>query len=76
MASLSVATESAQGVHVEPRFEEWDGHGDLVDYIHSLNFHRRHLSVTQKACIGVGYKRELQETVKPGRPEINSGNNS
>lgn len=65
-----------QGVIVELRFQEWDGSGDLVSLIHSLNFHRRHLSVTQKACIGVGYKRELQKTVKPGRPENNCGNNT
>ena len=57
-----------RGVIVEPRFQEWDGCGDLVSLIHSLNFHRRHLNVTQKACIGVGYKRELQETLKPGNP--------
>ena len=64
-----------RGVIAEPRFQEWDGCGDLVSLIHSLNFHRRHLSVTQKACIGVGYKRELQETVKQGqRTDLTSGN--
>jgi len=50
------------------RFEEWDGRGDLVALIHSLNFHRRHLSVSQKAKISVGYKHELQQTMKPGNP--------
>jgi len=34
--------------------------------VNSLNFHRRHLSVTQKACISVGYKKEIQETVEHG----------
>lgn len=63
--------------------EEWDGCGDLVGLIHSLNFHRRHLSVSQKAKVGVGYKRELQETVKQGNPTganqyspRNGGNNT
>ena len=36
----------------------------------------RPLSVTPKACIGVGYKREIQEIVKPGRPENNCGNSA
>ena len=36
----------------------------------------RPLSVTPKACIGVGYKREIQEVVKPGRPENNCGNSA
>ena len=66
-----------QGVIVEPHFMEWDKRGDLVSLIHSLNFHRRHLSVSQKACIGVGYKRELQETVRQGqRTDLTYGNNS
>ena len=55
-----------QGVIVEPHFTEWDGRGDLVSLIHSLNFYRRHLSVTQKACIGVGYKKQIQSGVKQG----------
>ena len=68
---------AGRGVIAEPRFQEWDGCGDLVSLIHSLNFHRRHLSVSQKACIGVGYKRELQQTVRQGqRTDLTYGNNS
>ena len=66
---------AGRGVIAEPRFQEWDGCGDLVSLIHSLNFYRRHLSVSQKACIGVGYKRELQQTVRQGqRTDLTSGN--
>ena len=35
---------------VEPRFEDFDG-GDLVGFVLSSNFHRRHLSPGQQALI-------------------------
>lgn len=36
---------------VEPEFTYWDGNGSLVEYVVSLNLHRRHLSSIQ--CAGV-----------------------
>jgi hypothetical protein len=33
---------------------------DPAAFVHSVNFHRRHLTATQKACIGVGYKEQLR----------------
>jgi phage N-6-adenine-methyltransferase len=60
------------GTVIELRCVTYDG-ADPVGFVHSVNFHRRHLSVTQKACIGVEYKRRFQEEIKPGRP---SGDNS
>lgn len=43
-----------------PEYEEWSGTGSLIDYIISVNLHRRHLSVEQKAMLGA----ELAEMKK------------
>jgi hypothetical protein len=37
--------------HVDPHFETWDGTGSLVDLVLSLNLHRRHLTVGQRALV-------------------------
>lgn len=36
---------------VEPRFVEWDGEGNLVDLVVSLNLRRRHMDETQRAKV-------------------------
>ena len=36
---------------VEPRFVEWTGTGSIVDWIISINIHRRHLTDQQRAMI-------------------------
>jgi len=36
---------------VDPTYCTWKGKGSLVDFIMSLNLHRRHLTVSQKACV-------------------------
>lgn len=38
-------------VGIEPRFQEWDQKGTLVDFVLSLNLKRRHLTSTQKAMV-------------------------
>jgi hypothetical protein len=37
---------------IEPRFREWEGAGSLVALVLSLNLQRRHLTPSQKACVG------------------------
>lgn len=38
-------------IGLEPVYREWDGDGDPIDYVLSLNLHRRHLNETQRAVI-------------------------
>jgi hypothetical protein len=43
---------ACQEVGVEPSFRTWDGKGSLVDFVLSLNLHRRHLTSGQQGAIG------------------------
>lgn len=43
--------QACQELGVEPRFQEWNGDGDLLAFILSANLHRRHLSESQRALI-------------------------
>ena len=36
---------------IEPRTREWDGAGSLLEFVISLNLHRRHLKESQRAMI-------------------------
>jgi len=44
---------------VEPTFTEWSGTGSLIQWIISVNLHRRHLSDTQRALISAKIAQEL-----------------
>lgn len=44
---------ACQELGVTPDFDEWDGNGSLVDYVLSLNLHRRHLTPSQRAACAV-----------------------
>jgi len=49
---------------IEPRFREWDGNGSLVQFVVSLNLHRRHLTSSQKAVVALDIERLLAEEAK------------
>lgn len=49
---------------VEPRFREWDGKGSLVQFVLSLNLHRRHLNAGQRAAVAVEIEPMLAEELE------------
>jgi ParB-like chromosome segregation protein Spo0J len=49
---------------VEPRYREWDGNGSLVEFVVSLNVHRRHLNSGQKAVIALKLESQLAKEAK------------
>ena len=49
---------------IEPRIQEWDGHGDLVAFVISQNLHRRHLSEPQRAIVAARLKQPLAEAAR------------
>jgi N6-adenosine-specific RNA methylase IME4/ParB-like chromosome segregation protein Spo0J len=49
---------------VEPRTRTWDGRGSLVEFVVSLNLHRRHLTASQKAMVALTVEAHLAEEAK------------
>lgn len=49
---------------VQPRFQTWDGSGSLVDFVLSLNLHRRHLNQSQKAVIALRVEEQCAAEAK------------
>ena len=48
----------------EPRFRTWGGDGSVVEFVWSMNFHRRHLTSSQKAAVAVGMLPLLEAEAK------------
>jgi DNA modification methylase/ParB-like chromosome segregation protein Spo0J len=51
-------------IGIEPQFREWDGDGSLVEFVVSLNLHRRHLSSGQRAACGSEIEERLAVEAK------------
>ena len=49
---------------VAPTFRRWHGSGSLTQFVLSLNLHRRHLTSSQLACVGVEVLPWLEEEAK------------
>ena len=42
---------ACERIGVEPTYTQWDGRGSPVDLVLSLNLHRRHLTISQRAIV-------------------------
>ncbi|HEY9415135.1 MAG TPA: ParB/RepB/Spo0J family partition protein, partial [Pseudonocardia sp.] len=54
---------------VEPRTRQWDGRGSLVEFVVSLNLHRRHLDKGQRAIVALSIEERLAEEAKERQRE-------
>jgi len=57
--------------NVEPRYQEWGGgtYNELVTFVVSLNLHRRHLTSSQRAVVGLNIKRQLEPLAREKQRE-------
>lgn len=62
-------------IGVEPVVDKWDGKGSLVDFVMSMNFHRRQLSTSQRAMVGAKISHIFKEDAKR-RSLANQNNNT
>ena len=54
---------------VEPRFQTWDGEGSLIQFVVSLNLHRRHLTSSQRAASAAEALAQLKVEAKARQSE-------
>ena len=54
---------------IEPKYRTWDGKGSLTQFVVSLNLHRRHLSVEQRAAVAVKMLPMLEAEAKERQVE-------
>jgi len=43
--------KACKELKIKPEFREWNGEGNLIDFVISLNLHRRHLTESQRAMV-------------------------
>jgi DNA modification methylase len=56
--------KACEELRVTPKVKEWDGKGSLVEFVVSLNLHRRHLTSSQKAACGTDIEERLAVEAK------------
>lgn len=54
--------EAARRTGVEPKFCQWDGKGNPLQFVIAKNLSRRQLDMTQKACVGAEMVPEFAKT--------------
>ena len=54
---------------VDPRFRTWDGEGSLIQFVVSLNLHRRHLTSSQRAAAAAEALEQLKIEAKERQRE-------
>ncbi len=54
---------------VEPRFRTWNGEGSLIQFVVSLNLHRRHLTSSQRAAAAAEALEQLKVEAKERQRE-------
>lgn len=61
---------ACKAVGIQPEFKEYTGlESELVQFVISLNLHRRHLSTSQKACLAVELMPLIEEQNKKAKAE-------
>jgi hypothetical protein len=65
---------ACQRIGIEPKFRTWNGRGSALEFVLSLNLHRRHLSASQRAALAVDllprFEAEARERQRGGRGGI------
>ena len=56
-------------VCIVPKMRTWIGKGSLVEFVLSLNLHRRHLTTSQRACVAVDLLPLLEAEAKARQEE-------
>ena len=63
-----------------PEFQDWNGEGNVVDHVISLNMNRRDLSTAQRACLAVNHLPRYEEKTRirqhAGLKQNRSGKNT
>ena len=63
---------ACQEAKIEPRFQELNGQGSPLNFVLSMNLHRRHLTPSQKAAVAVEILPWLEKEAK-GRQRFSRG---
>lgn len=50
--------------NIQPMTKTWNGNGSIVDFVVSLNLHRRHLTPSQRACVATEMLPLLEEEAR------------
>ena len=58
---------------IDPKFREWDGEGDLVEFVTSMNVKRRHLNTGQRVFSALNILAHYEQQVAEGKEIFPSG---